>query len=286
MSPLKSCLLPVAALLLAAHHPLWPRAAAAALLLWCAAAWRFPRLWLFVAPAALPIANLAPWTGWIGLEELDLLLLGAAAAGQYVYIYGGGTSTTTGDNQVWRWDSTTETWTQLANMPTAKQNIQGAYWNGKIYVPGGYTSALVHITENAIYDIAANTWSTGAPLPTGKSPATAAWNGKIFAFGGNPGPTNTTYIYDIATNMVIALPEPDKKAEEETALYKLVVKGEPLKGAPGRIDDFAWPPGERQSQSYVGPPEPGSVVFVPPDAPAAAAADAGEAVLTPVSRSN
>ena len=49
-----------AALLLAAHHPVWPRAATAAVLLWCAVAWRFPRLWLFVAPAALPIANLAP----------------------------------------------------------------------------------------------------------------------------------------------------------------------------------------------------------------------------------
>ena len=49
-------------------------------------------------------------------------------------------------------------------MPTAKQNIQGAYWNGKIYVPGGFTGA--HITENAIFIIATNTWSTGAPLPS------------------------------------------------------------------------------------------------------------------------
>ena len=82
---------------------------------------------------------------------------------QYVYVYGGGNSTGGYYNDLWRWNPATQTWTQLANMPTAKQNIQGAYWNGKIYVPGGFNGA--HITENAIYDIATNTWSTGAPLP-------------------------------------------------------------------------------------------------------------------------
>ena len=31
--------------------------------------------------------------------------LGATSVGQYVYVYGGGTSTLTGDNILWRWDS-------------------------------------------------------------------------------------------------------------------------------------------------------------------------------------
>ena len=92
----------------------------------------------------------------------------------------------------------TQIWTQLANMPTAKQNIQGAYWNGKIYVPGGFNGA--HITENAIYDIATNTWSTGAPLPAAQTGANVAFNNKIYNFGGNPGPQSTVTIYDIATN--------------------------------------------------------------------------------------
>lgn len=48
---------------------------------WCAlAAWR-PSIWLFVLPAVLPVANFAPWTGWIAFEEFDLLVLGAIAAG-------------------------------------------------------------------------------------------------------------------------------------------------------------------------------------------------------------
>ena len=67
-------------------------------------------------------------------------------------MYGGGNSSGGYYNDLWRWNPATQAWTQLANMPTAKQNIQGTYWNGKIYVPGGFNGA--HITENAIYDIA------------------------------------------------------------------------------------------------------------------------------------
>ena len=123
---------------------------------------------------------------------------GSATDGQYTYVYGGGNSSGGYYNDLWRWNPVTETWTQLANMPTAKQNIQGAYWNGKIYVPGGFNGA--HITENAIYDIATNTWSTGAPLPAAQTGANVAFNNKIYNFGGNPGPQNTVTIYDIASN--------------------------------------------------------------------------------------
>ena len=110
-------------------------------------------------------------------------------------MYRGGDSTGGYYNDLWRWDPNTQIWTQLANMPTAKQ---GAYWNGKIYVPGGFNGA--HITENAIYDIATNMWTTGAPLPAPQTGANVAFNNKIYNFGGNPGPQSTVTIYDIATN--------------------------------------------------------------------------------------
>ena len=93
----------------------------------------------------------------------------------------------------------TQVWTQLANMPTAKQNIQGAYWNGKIYVPGGFNGA--HITENAIYDIATNTSSAGSPIPAAQTTALTWFSiTRVYNFGGNPGPQNAVSIYDIATN--------------------------------------------------------------------------------------
>ena len=117
-------------------------------------------------------------------------------------MYGGGNSTAGFTyNDLWRWNPVTQVWTQLANMPTAKQNIQGAYWNGKIYVPGGFVNATAtHITENAIYDIATNTSRTGAPLPAAQTGINVAFNNKVYNFGGNPGPQSTVTIYDIATN--------------------------------------------------------------------------------------
>ena len=66
---------------LAAHHPLWPTAALVLLAAWAVFAYRVPSAWLFVLPACLPALNLSPWSGWIGVEELDILLLGTVAAG-------------------------------------------------------------------------------------------------------------------------------------------------------------------------------------------------------------
>ena len=37
--------------------------------------WRFPSLWLVVVPAALPLLDLAPWTGRFFWDEFDLLML-------------------------------------------------------------------------------------------------------------------------------------------------------------------------------------------------------------------
>jgi hypothetical protein len=70
-----------AGLVLAWHHPLWPFATVLLFLLWVGIGlWRAD-LWLFVVPAALPVLNLSPWTGWVAFEEFDLLVLGAIAAG-------------------------------------------------------------------------------------------------------------------------------------------------------------------------------------------------------------
>ncbi|MFZ3287624.1 MAG: hypothetical protein WA191_12345, partial [Telluria sp.] len=44
--------------------------------------WR-PTLWLALLPALLPVLDLAPWTGWFFLEEIDLFLLMSAAAGYW-----------------------------------------------------------------------------------------------------------------------------------------------------------------------------------------------------------
>ena len=70
-----------AGLSLACHHPLWPGTATAAIIVWAIAAARFGGLWLFVLPAALPLLNFSPWTGWLAFDEFDLLILGTLAGG-------------------------------------------------------------------------------------------------------------------------------------------------------------------------------------------------------------
>ncbi|MBE3024672.1 hypothetical protein IMS62_08285 [Janthinobacterium sp. GW458P] len=69
------------------HYPLehgWPGLLFAIILpayflLLC---WR-PASWMFCLPALLPVLDLAPWTGWFFLEEIDILLLLTVACGYW-----------------------------------------------------------------------------------------------------------------------------------------------------------------------------------------------------------
>jgi len=70
-----------AGLILAAHHPLSPAVALAMFGLAATACARWPQAWLVGLPALLPVLALAPWSGWITFEELDLMVLAAAAGG-------------------------------------------------------------------------------------------------------------------------------------------------------------------------------------------------------------
>ena len=63
----------------ARHHPLSPDLLSLAFVAWTIAVCMRPALWLFLLPALLPVASFSPWTGWIGIEEFDLLALGAVA---------------------------------------------------------------------------------------------------------------------------------------------------------------------------------------------------------------
>jgi hypothetical protein len=69
------------ALFLAAHHPLGAGVAVALTLVWVGTLYLQPALSLYALPALLPALNFSPWTGWIGIEEFDVAVLGTAAAG-------------------------------------------------------------------------------------------------------------------------------------------------------------------------------------------------------------
>lgn len=56
-------------------YPLSGSWLSAILLAYGALLWRRPVLWLLALPALLPVLDLAPYTGWFFIEEVDLLLL-------------------------------------------------------------------------------------------------------------------------------------------------------------------------------------------------------------------
>lgn len=66
---------------IALRYPLARPLALIAFAGWTALAWCFPRAWLVVLPAAVPVIGFASWTGWLLAEEIDLVVLGAVAAG-------------------------------------------------------------------------------------------------------------------------------------------------------------------------------------------------------------
>lgn len=63
------------------HYPLGPQAATGLALAAGVVVCAWPHLWLLLLPALLPVIGLAPWTGWITFEELDILVLVVAAGG-------------------------------------------------------------------------------------------------------------------------------------------------------------------------------------------------------------
>ena len=58
-----------------AAYPLAPWALASFLVIYAAALWHWPGLWLAVIPAVLPTLDLTPWTGWTQVGEPDLFVL-------------------------------------------------------------------------------------------------------------------------------------------------------------------------------------------------------------------
>ena len=70
-----------ASMTLAVQHPLAPEAMSAVVLMFWAVVFTRPHLWLLILPALLPVVGLAPWSGWITFEEMDILIFAVATGG-------------------------------------------------------------------------------------------------------------------------------------------------------------------------------------------------------------
>ena len=97
-----------------------------------------------------------------------------------------------------RYDPATDTWTQLADAPTARDHFHAAVLDGKLYAAGGRRSShatgeVFQLTEKLVdvYDFATDTWTTlptSGNLPTERAGTGAiAYNGHIVVLGGESG---------------------------------------------------------------------------------------------------
>ncbi len=91
----------------------------------------------------------------------------------------------TNANEVY--DPKTNTWKQLAPIPTPRDPLTVSVATGLLFAIGGRINVDYHqnLSTNEAYDPQSDQWKTRAPLPTARSGITSQYvNGKIYVFGG------------------------------------------------------------------------------------------------------
>lgn len=110
--------------------------------------------------------------------------------GRYFYVFGGGHDGAPYD-YAWRYDTVTDTWDVLTNLPHARKSPTAVRVGGKIVVMGGHTagSGILDATVFVdVYDIATDSWSSGPSLPTALTGGgSAVLNGRAYVMCGADG---------------------------------------------------------------------------------------------------
>jgi N-acetylneuraminic acid mutarotase len=137
-------------------------------------------------------------TNWLAAQPYPQTIVRYAfgQVGDDFYIFGG-VSNGSVVNTARRYNAVSNTWTDLAPVPNPGEALGAAYWNGKFYVTQGSGG-----TAFQAYDIATNTWSPLAPYPSANTygAAIGAYNGIVYAAGGQASPISATYIYNVGSN--------------------------------------------------------------------------------------
>lgn len=101
-----------------------------------------------------------------------------------------------------QYDPATDTWTELAPLSQARQELAAVSTDGRIYAIGGDVSGA-STWANEEFDPSRNSWTTKAhiPIELQTRSAAAAFQGRIFLFGGfekGGKPSNRVFIYNPA----------------------------------------------------------------------------------------
>jgi hypothetical protein len=100
-------------------------------------------------------------------------------------------------------ETSSNLWSSLAPMPSAKYQFSAQQIGGKIYCAGGYSGGFTPDPNTYIFDIANNVWTTGAsmPSPVGDYASGVYNDSLIYYIGGYDGlDENLVQIYDVTSD--------------------------------------------------------------------------------------
>ncbi len=126
---------------------------------------------------------------------------GAVGSDGNFYVAGGQDAANAIVGDFSRFNSGSNTWTSLGNIPAPAGQVSVGAAGTKIYVAGGFVGGTAITSTLRIYDIPSNTWTFGASMPASvEAAAGVVLSGKFYVIGGDDfnASVNSNYIYDIA----------------------------------------------------------------------------------------
>jgi N-acetylneuraminic acid mutarotase len=133
-------------------------------------------------------AGLDTWTQGANLPAGYPAVENAAAVsiGGLLYVFGGATSAFSGAvANAAVYDPTTDVWTNLPDMPTARSGPGAAVVGGLVYVLGGMDASGTSLESVDVFDPVALSWSTAASMTIARdNPMVASLGGELLVFGG------------------------------------------------------------------------------------------------------
>jgi N-acetylneuraminic acid mutarotase len=206
----------------------------------------------------------------------------AVALNGKIYVFGGFVGRP--GTKVWQpipsamlYDPETDSWKELAPMPTPRGSAQAVAVGGKIYVIGGAHANIpdkpmteplwVGVPQIVVgtveeYDPATNTWRSRAPMPTGRNHfLAAAVDGKIYAINGRLGTpfvtmsdvTDLLEEYDPATDIwTYKGRSPTRRGDVAGSVYdgKIYVTGGEYEEPRGKVTFWAFEAYDPKTNSW------------------------------------
>jgi N-acetylneuraminic acid mutarotase len=144
------------------------------------------------------------WTRKADLPRAGFGGVSAAIDGKlYVYVpYGPDPYGPDPDAALYRYDPSTNAWTQRAQPPAFQRGAAVGVINGKMYLAGGMSAQNQLLATLRVYDPASDSWTLKTPMPTARAVMTGrAIDGKLYVAGGYSSKTlDVTEVYNPATN--------------------------------------------------------------------------------------